>query len=111
MHLREVVITSFIASAVAREWIGDPTTMPAHSAVEVEAARTMGAHGTRFKSMFIGVESTASTITWLLFPKAALASRQRRLSLRAVQTHRGIEGDVEGGRRYRKVKPPGDNER
>ncbi|KAF8495437.1 hypothetical protein F5888DRAFT_1635508 [Russula emetica] len=51
--------------------IGDPTTMLAHSAVEVEAARTMGAHGRRFKSMFIGVASTPSTITWLLFPKAA----------------------------------------
>jgi hypothetical protein len=44
MHLREVVITPFIASAIAREGIGDPT------AVEVEAARTMGAHGRRFST-------------------------------------------------------------
>jgi hypothetical protein len=58
------------------------------------------------------------------------ASRQRRLSLRGVQTHCGIKGGFgnhdeggerlvglgegglgEGGRRDKKVKPPRDNER
>jgi hypothetical protein len=47
MHLREVVITPFIASVIAREKIGDPTTMLSYSAVEGEAARTMGGHGGR----------------------------------------------------------------
>jgi len=72
MYLREVVITLFIASPVAREGIGDPTTMLARSAVEVEPARTMGAVWKVFqhRSMFIGVKSTSSTIAWSLFPKA-----------------------------------------
>lgn len=45
MHFCEVVITLFVASAAARGAIGDPTTMLAHSAVEVEAERTMGTDG------------------------------------------------------------------
>jgi hypothetical protein len=60
MHLREVVITPFIASAVVRGGIGDPT------AVEVEAARTMGAHERPFSTgacLFISVKSTSSMIT------------------------------------------------
>jgi hypothetical protein len=61
VHLREVVITRFIASAVARAGIGDPTTMLAHGAVEVEAARTMGAF--YHMRIFISVKSTSSTIT------------------------------------------------
>jgi hypothetical protein len=50
MLFREVVITLFIASAVARGKFGDPTTMLAHGEVEVEAARTMGARGRRFST-------------------------------------------------------------
>ena len=67
MHFREVVVTPFIASAVARGGIGDPTRLLAHSAVEVEAARTMGMHGRHF-----------STGACLLVP--------------SLQTHCGIEG-------------------
>ncbi len=49
MHFREVVITLFIVSAIARGKIGDPTIMLAHNAVEVEAAtRMMGVHGRCF---------------------------------------------------------------
>jgi hypothetical protein len=64
MHPREVVITPFIAGVVARRGIGDPTTMLAHSAVRVEAARTMGAHGRRFSTRAcLLASSLPSTIT------------------------------------------------
>ena len=50
MHLHEVAITPVIASIIERENIGDPTTMLAQGTVEVDAARTMGAHGKRFST-------------------------------------------------------------
>jgi hypothetical protein len=76
MHFREVVITVFIASAVARGKTCDPTTMLAHSAVEVEVARTTTCmEGASARRTFIGVKSTSSTMIWLLFPKAAVPAR------------------------------------
>jgi len=63
VHLCKVVITPFIASAVARARVDDSTTMFVHGAVEVEAARTMDAFEDMYRSMFTGVKSISSTIT------------------------------------------------
>jgi len=116
MYLREVVITWFIASPVAREGIGDPTTMLARSAVEAEPARTMGVYGRCSSTGACLLVSNLLQARLLgryspkRFGKHAqeglgpmdATSRQRGLYLRAAQTHCGNEGNFgnhEGGER------------
>jgi hypothetical protein len=104
MEFHEVVITPFIASAIEKGGVGDPTTMLAYGAVEVEAERTMSAHGRRFGTgayfkhdYLVDIPQSGwerSTLRKAWGPMDG-ASRQRRLSLRAVQTH----CDNEGGER------------
>jgi hypothetical protein len=89
-------VTTFIASIIAREKIGDPTTMLA-------------------QGRLFSTGASSSTVPWLLFLKwprkkhaqegleaMDTASRRRRLFLHAVQTHCGIEGyfgNHDGGER------------
>ena len=52
VHLCKVVITPFIASAVARARVDDSTTMFVHGAVEVEAARTMDVFQDMYRNVY-----------------------------------------------------------
>jgi hypothetical protein len=86
MHFHEVVITPFIASAVARGGIGDPTTMLAYGAVEVEAARTiMGTHGRRFNT------GACLFVSSLLQPQFLGCYSPKRLGKKHAQE--GLEAD------------------
>jgi hypothetical protein len=110
MYPHEFVISPFIASAVTRAGIGDPTTilMLVHSAVGVvEATRTMGAQGVSAQEHVYWCQVYSKHEYLVVIPQSGwgrstlgkawrpmdTASRQRRLPPHAVQTDCGIESD------------------